>query len=123
MKAGDVGGGRPPDGDRLHTQHLIDTGIWQPVPGRPVILQANNALSWAARVAGREPPSLRVRSCGLTFPPELPATLTAWARFTTGVWAAVVDVTLPTHDGAGAVTATLWVPGETIRPVGPILRP
>ncbi|MCK0441200.1 hypothetical protein MUG78_17515 [Gordonia alkaliphila] len=117
MKAGDVGGGRPPNAARLHCQSLIDAGTWHPVSDRPVILQSNIALGWAARVADREQPSLHVRSWGLTFPTEMPATLIAWARFTTGLWAAVVEVALPTYNGAECVHATLWVPGDTIRPL------
>lgn len=81
-----------------------------------MLLHANIAFGWAARVAGRTPPPLRVRAWGLSFPPQLPAALTAWARFTTGIWAAVVEVDIPSFNGQASVTATLWAPSDAVTP-------
>lgn len=116
VEAGDGSGGRPLSGARLHSA-LIDAGTWRPLNSpRPIVLHANIALGWAGRVAGRQPPPLRVRSWGLAPPPQLPATLTGWARFNTGLWAAVIDVEVPTFNGQDTLPATLWVPPDTITP-------
>ncbi|KJR10534.1 hypothetical protein [Gordonia sihwensis] len=95
---------------------LIDAGTWLPLdPPRPVIFIPAEAIGWAARLAGRRPPPLRVRSWGLTYPPELPATQTGWVRFCTGIWAATITVDLPTFNRRTHLTADLWVPADAIR--------
>lgn len=97
---------------------LISAGTWQPIdPPRPVTFIPAHALSWAARVAGRTTPPLRVRSWGLTYPPELPAIQTGWVRFCTGAWAAIITVDLPAFNGRDHLTADLWVPADAIEPL------
>lgn len=72
------------------------------------------AFGWAARVAGRRPTSLRVRAAGFTYQPHQPGTQLAWARFCTGEWAAVVDVTLSTANGLHEMPVTLWLPADAV---------
>jgi hypothetical protein len=69
---------------------------------------------WAATVAGREPTPLRVRAAGFTFDHHQPGLQIAWARFTTGIWAAVVTLELSTANRAGCVPVTVWVPRQCV---------
>lgn len=102
-------------GDDPAIAALIDAGTWIPIdPPRPVAFFPPEGIGWAARLAGRHPPPLRVRSWGLTYPLELPATQTGWARFCTGLWAAVITVDLPTFNNQSQLTAQLWVPAEAV---------
>lgn len=84
-------------------------------PARTVYIDMTVPFGWAGRVAGRAPVPLWLRAAGFTYQPWQTGSQIAWARFATGAWAAVVEITLTTARGETLAPVTVWVPESAVR--------
>ena len=90
-------------------------GVWFPVnPPRTVSVDMTALFGWAARVAGRDGAPLRVRAAGFTYQPHQLGVQRAWTRFSTGIWAAVVDIEVVSANRTHREPLTVWAPATAI---------
>ncbi|PXW27010.1 UNVERIFIED_CONTAM: hypothetical protein DES50_11480 [Williamsia faeni] len=82
-------------------------------PAQLVTVDLSPVLGWAFHT--RRPPigvSLETRAYGVRFGPDQPGFLVAWLRAASGMWVAIVDVTLVSANTKCSISERFWPPPE-----------
>ena len=98
------------------TSENPDERVWWPItPHRDVYVDMSIPFGEFGRVAGRRRAPLWLRAAGYTYDPWQLAQQIGWARFVTGAWAAVIQLTLATANQHTHTPVVVWVPEHAIR--------
>lgn len=85
-------------------------------PAQLVTVDLSPVLGWAFHT--RRPPigvSLETRAYGVRFGPDQPGLLVAWVRAASGMWVAIVDVTLVSANTKCSISERFWLPPEAVQ--------